>query len=174
MSVGASVTGQSREHKPKTVKEFCSCTEGAAYAGDTGSLMQCKSSRNIEDLIDIGLSRLRHSPSGVGGKRLEIASRAFRIQHSKCQRGFARARYSGDSDNLPQRDIYIYVLQVVHLGATHQYLVRINLVHRLPIVCDLKISEILSYVKDYSKLMGIAPRRKCRRSSEMLYRTLRS
>ena len=62
---------------------------------------------------------LRDAAARVGGKRLEVAPRALRVQHAQRQRAFARAGHAGDAHQLPQRDVDVHVLQIVHARPAH-------------------------------------------------------
>ena len=62
----------------------------------------CKRQRrgHIQRLVHLRPGRLRHAAARVGGKRLQIAARAFRVQNAQRQRGLARAGYPGDAHDL--------------------------------------------------------------------------
>ena len=86
VSVGASVMGQPREHQPHAVQELRRSAERAPYPGNSGTLVQRKSRRNVADVVHIGAGSLGHAPAGVRREGFEIASGSFGVERAKSQR----------------------------------------------------------------------------------------
>ena len=83
--------------------------------------MQSQSRRHIENIIDIGTSRLRHPSSGVRGKRLKIATRTFSVQNPQSQRAFSRSRYTRNTNDAAQWNIDIDIFQVMNPSSPNLY-----------------------------------------------------
>ena len=54
--------------------------EGAAHAGDARALVQREGGGDVAHLVDVGARGLPHAAARVGGQRLQVATRAFRVQ----------------------------------------------------------------------------------------------
>ena len=121
--IRAAMVGKTREHEPQTVQQLRPRAEGAADAGHAGTLMQRQRRRNIENLVHAGLRRLRQAAARVGRERLEIAARAFGIEHAQRQRGFARAGDAGNADDFSQRDLDVDVFQIVNPCAPNEHMI---------------------------------------------------
>ena len=63
--------------------------------------------------------RLGHPPAGIGRKRLQVSSGAFRIEDAQSQGRFAGSGHTGDSNNLVERNIHINILEVMYSCAAH-------------------------------------------------------
>ena len=125
-ALGAFVRSKTREHKAQAVEQLCACSESASDAGHAGSLMQCYRGRDIHYVVDLRLGRLCHAPARVSRQRFQIAARPLRIQHAKSQRGFPRAGYAGDSNDFAERDIYIYIFEIMNSCSTDKNLIVIS------------------------------------------------
>ena len=119
MPVGALVAGQAREHEAKVVQKLGGRTERGMHVGDAGPLPQRDCRRHVQHLVHLRARGLADAPARIGGKRLQIAPRAFRVQHAKCQRALPRPRHSGDAHEAVQRHVDVHVLQVVHARPSH-------------------------------------------------------
>ena len=121
MSVGTAMIRQARIHESKSVEELRPRAEGAANAWRRGALMQSERGGGVKDVVDACFRRLRHASTSVGGKRFEIASRAFCVEDSKRQRGFSGAGDADNSDDFIKRDIDVDVFEIMDLRAAHEY-----------------------------------------------------
>ena len=83
MSVRAAVAGQAGEHQAKAAEQFSPGAEGAADAGNAGTLPQGDSGRNVEDFVDVGFRGLGDASAGIGGQGFEIAPGAFGIDYAE-------------------------------------------------------------------------------------------
>ena len=117
MAVWTAMAGQSGEHEAKTVKKFRTGAEGTADPRYSRPLSQSQSCGNIKNFIYLGFSCLGHSPSGVGGERLQITAGAFCVKDTQSQRRFSGAGDAGNPYDLVQGNIYIYIFQVVDFCA---------------------------------------------------------
>ena len=129
MPVGAAVAGQAGVHQPQAVEQLRPRAEGAADSRHAGPLVEGQGRRDIQHLVHIRPGRLGHPAAGVGGQGLQIPPGALGIQNPKCQRGFSRAGYPGDADDLVQLNFYVNIFQIVDSGAPDLDLVRLM---RLP------------------------------------------
>ena len=75
--------------------------------------------RNVQNLVDLRMLGLRQATAGIGGERLQVAARPFRIEHAQRERTLARPRHAGDAHELSQRDIDIDIFQVMHARPAH-------------------------------------------------------
>ena len=118
VAIGTAVAGKSGEHKPEAVQQFRTGAEGAADPGYPWPLSQGQGSRNVKNFIYLRFRGLGHPPPGVGGKGLQVTAGAFCIEDAQSQGRFPGTGNPGDSYNLIQGDIYIYIFQIVDFGAT--------------------------------------------------------
>ena len=123
MAVGAAVAGQAGEHQAQTVEQFGHRAEGAADAGHAGALVQGQGGRYIAHLVHLGAAGLRHPAAGVGGEGLQIAPGAFGVQYAEGERRLPGAGHAGDADDLAERDVDVYILEIVRTGPAHLDLV---------------------------------------------------
>ena len=103
------------KHQPQAVQQLRKCPERTADAGHSRSLAQRKRRRYVPDLLHIRPFRLRHPPARISGERFQISAGSLRMQHTKCKRGFSRAGDTGNRYDFMQRNIYIYIFQVMNL-----------------------------------------------------------
>ena len=120
VAVGAAVAGEPGEHQPKAVEELRTRAECTADARKRRSLMQGQGCRHVKDLVHGGAGCLGHAAAGIGRQRFQIAPRSFRVQHAQGERRLAGTGYAGDADDLPQRDVHVDILQIMHAGAPDQ------------------------------------------------------
>lgn len=66
VAVGTNVTCQTREHQAQAVEQFRRGAERAADTGNAGALTQCKSCRDVKDLVDGRFGSHRHAAPRVG------------------------------------------------------------------------------------------------------------
>ena len=116
--VRAEMPAEPGEHQAHVVQKFGRCAEGAAYVGHSGTLVQRDGRRHVLNAVDLGVGGHGHAAPGVGGKRLQVAPRAFGIQHSQRERTLSRTGDPGYRDLLPKRNLYVYVFEIVDSGAT--------------------------------------------------------
>ena len=119
MPVGASVAGKPGIDQPQAVQKLCHRAERAPNAGHAGSLVQRQCCRDVADVVDVGARRLRHAPAGVSRQGFQIAPGPFRIEDAQRQGGLSGAGYARDRDDLVERNIHIYILQVMYPGSAH-------------------------------------------------------
>ena len=119
MPVGASVAGKPGIDQPQAVQKLCHRPESAPNAGHAGSLVQGQRSRDVADVVDVGARRLRHAPAGVSRQGFQVAPGPFRIEDAQRQGGLPGAGYARDCDDLVERNIHIYILQVMYPGSAH-------------------------------------------------------
>ena len=124
MTIRTAMAGKAGEHQPQAVEQLCCCPESRTDARNRRSLMQCQRRRNIQHLIHIRSRCLRHPPARVCRKRFQITSRSFGIQHPQRKRAFTGAGYSGNPDNLIQRNINADIFQIMDSCASDFYFVR--------------------------------------------------
>ena len=122
MAIRTAVAGKSGEHKPKTVQQFRTGAEGAADPGYPWPLSQGQGSRNVKNFIYLRFRGLGHPPPGIGGKGFQVTAGAFCVEDAQSQGRFPGTGNPGDSYNLIQGDIYIYIFQIVDFGATDFYI----------------------------------------------------
>ena len=91
---------------------------GARVVGD-GLLLDGDDGRQAVHEIHVGLGHLRDEALGVGGERLHVTPLAFGIDGVEGEAGFARARQSGDHNQLVARNLHADVLEVVDARAVH-------------------------------------------------------
>ena len=115
MPVGAAMTRNPGKHQPQAVQQLRKCPERTADAGHSRSLAQRKRRRYVPNLLHIRPFRLRHPPARISGERFQISAGSLRMQHAKCKRGFSRAGDTGNRYDFMQRNIYIYIFQVMNL-----------------------------------------------------------
>ena len=118
MAIGTAMAGKSGEHKPEAVEKFRTGAEGAADPGYPWPLSQGQGSRNVKNFIYLRFRGLGHPPPGIGGKGLQVTAGAFCIEDAQSQGRFPGTGNPGDSYNLIQGDIYIYIFQIVDFGTT--------------------------------------------------------
>ena len=75
--------------------------------------------RQALDQVDVGLFHQLQELPRVGRQRLDIAALAFRVQGIEGERRLARARQTGDHDELVTRQIEVDVLEVVRACAAY-------------------------------------------------------
>ena len=124
VAVGAAVAGEAREHKPQAVEQFGHSAEGAADSGHSGPLVQRKGGRHIAYLVHHSPRGLGHTAAGICGQGFKVTPRAFGIENAQREGGLSRTRHTGNPDNLPEGDIYIYILEIMRLGASYFYVFR--------------------------------------------------
>ena len=124
VAVGAAVAGQAGEHQAQAVEQFGHRAEGAPDAGHARALVQRQRGRHVAHLVHLGPAGLRHPPAGIGGQGLQITAGALGVQHAQGERRLPRARHAGDADDLPERDVDVYVLEIVRAGPAHLDMVR--------------------------------------------------
>ena len=117
------MAGQSGEHEPEAVQKFAAGPEGAADAGDSRALVEGQSRRHVEHVVHISFGRLGHPAPCVGGEGVQIPPGSFRVEDTQGQGGFAGAGHAGDPHDFVQRDIYIYIFQIVNPGAPDLHLI---------------------------------------------------
>ena len=130
MAIRTAVAGQAGEHQPQHVQQFGHRAEGRAHAARTRTLVQRQRRRQVADRVDLRTTRLGHAAARVGGQRIQIPARPFRIQHVQRQRGLARTGHTGDADQGVQRDVHVHIPQIVHASAAHLHRVRTS-THRM-------------------------------------------
>ena len=121
--IRAAVAGKPGIHQAEAVEKLGPCAECAADAGDSRALMERKSSRNIQNVVHISFCRLSHAPPCIGGEGIQISPGPLRVKDAQSQGGLAGAGYTGDADDLPQRDVHVYVFQVVDPRAADQHFI---------------------------------------------------
>ena len=119
VSVRTAVARESREHQTQAVQQLGHGAEGAADSGHAGPLVQRQRRRNIAHVVHICPRGLCHPSSCVGGKRFQIAARAFRVEHAQRQGGFSRAGDPGDADDAVQGNIHVNIFQIMYSGPAH-------------------------------------------------------
>ena len=70
-------------------------------------------------LVHRGTRGLRDAAPRVGGKRIEVATAPLGIKRAQSQRTLARARDTGDTHELMQRNIDVDILEVMHASTAH-------------------------------------------------------
>ena len=78
-----------------------------------GALLDGDGGRQAVDLIDVRFFDLLEKLAGVGGKRLDVAPLAFRVEGVERQRRLAGTGQAGHDDQPVARDADVDVLQVV-------------------------------------------------------------
>ena len=119
MAVRTFVAAQAREHETQIVEQLGGGSESGMHPGRGRALAQRDGSRHVQDLIHLCACGLTDAAARVGGKRLEIATTALRVQHAQGKRALSRSGYAGDADHLVQRDVDVDVLQVVDARTAH-------------------------------------------------------
>ena len=123
MAIRAAVAGKAGIHQAQTVQKLRSRAERAADARHAGALVQGQCGRYIQHLVHAGPRCLRHAAAGIGGQGLEIAARAFGIQHAQRQRRLAGPGHACDPDDFSKWNIDVNIFQVVDLCSTDQHLI---------------------------------------------------
>ena len=123
MAIRAAVAGKAGIHQAQTVQKLRSRAERAADARHAGALVQSQCGRYIQHLVHAGPRCLRHAAAGIGGQGLEIAARAFGIQHAQRQRRLAGPGHACDPDDFSKWNIDVNIFQVVDLCSTDQHLI---------------------------------------------------
>ena len=126
------MAGKAGIHQTQAVQQFRSGAERAADTRHSRPLVQCQRCRYIQHLIHSSLRRLRHSSARIGRQRLQIPPGAFCIQHAKRQRGFSRAGDAGDRDDFVQRNVHVYIFQIVHFCAPYEHFIDHGFTHPVP------------------------------------------
>lgn len=107
-------------HTPSFCAISCISNHISVYHGSTApSLIEMESSSTS---VDSSTTRTMpvsphsaHTPPCVGGQHLDVAPRALRVEHAKCERGFCRAGDGRNSHDLVQRYIHGYIFQIAYL-----------------------------------------------------------
>ena len=79
--VGTPVAGEAGEHQPQAVQQLRHRSERAPDARHPRPLMQGQGRRHIAHVIHLCPCRLRHPPPRIGGQRLQVPPRPFRVQY---------------------------------------------------------------------------------------------
>ena len=140
MPIRAAVAGKAGVHEPQAVQKLRPGAEGAADARHAGALMERQRGGDIQRLVHTGLGSLGHAAAGVGGQGLQITPGTLGVQHPQRQGRLARAGHPCDAHDLTQRDIDIYIFQIVDLRATDQHFIDHN---SLPRQCSSGCSAFL-------------------------------
>ena len=123
MPVGAPVDGKTGVHEPQTVEQLRSRTKGTADSRDSGALMQRQRGGDVQNLVNAGFRRLRHSSARVGRQGFQIAPGALRIQNAQRQRRFSGTGNPGNAHNFSEGNVHIDIFQIVDLRPTNQYFI---------------------------------------------------
>ena len=91
------------------------------------------------DVLHIRLFHLAQELSGVGGQGLHVAPLTFRIDGIKSEGRFARARQTGQDDQLVAGDGHIDPFEVMFIGAPD-----LNAVVRVDLSAALRVDLLLS------------------------------
>ena len=113
VSVRAAVRREARVHEPERVEQFRRGAERGADAGDARTLSESQRGRHVAHVVHLRALRLRHPPAGVGGERFEVTTRSLRVHDAQREGGLAASRDAGHADDLPERNIDVYVPEVV-------------------------------------------------------------
>ena len=119
MPVRAAVAAQAREHEAQRVQKLGLRAEGGADAGYGGALVQRERGGDVLDAFDVGCGGRGHAAARVGGKRLQIAPRAFGVQDAQGERRLARTRHAGNAHEAVQGHVEVDAVQVVHAGPAY-------------------------------------------------------
>ena len=123
VSVRAPVAGKPGVHEAETVEELGPCAECAADPGDSRALVEGKGSGDIQNVVHVSLRRLGHAPPCISGEGVQISPGAFRVEDTQGEGRFAGAGYTGDADDLPERDVHVNVFQIVDPRAADQHFI---------------------------------------------------
>ena len=91
--------------------------------------MQGQRSGHITHVVRHGARGLGHPAAGIGGKGLQIAAGPFGIQHAQGQGRFPGTGHPGNPHDLPERDIYVQILEIMGFSAADFYVLGHNVSH---------------------------------------------
>ena len=123
VSVWAPVACKPGIHQAEAVEKLSACTEGAADARDSRPLVEGEGSRHVQNVIYVGFGSLGHTPPGIRGKGIQISPGSFGVENAQGEGRFARSGHAGDADDLPQRNVCVYVFQIVDPRAADQHFI---------------------------------------------------
>ena len=110
----AHVRSAPAEQQPQAVIQLAHRAKCRTDTGNSRPLMQRQRRGHMQHFINSRLPRLGQTAPRIRRERLEIPARPLRIQHAQSQGAFTRAGHPRDTHQFVQRNIDIYVLQVMH------------------------------------------------------------
>ena len=123
VSVWAPVACKPGIHQAEAVEKLSACAEGAADARDSRPLVEGEGSRHVQNIIHVGFGSLGHTPPGIRGKGIQISPGSFGVEDAQGEGRFAGSGHAGDADDLPQRNVCVYVFQIVDPRAADQHFI---------------------------------------------------
>ena len=102
-----------REQQAQVVVDFGDRADGRARIARGGLLLDRNRGRQALDRIDVGLFHLLEELARIRRQRFDVAALALGVNRVEGERGFARARESGDHDQPVARNLEIDVLEIV-------------------------------------------------------------
>ena len=118
--IGFSDTGK---QQAQILVDFGGGSDGGTRVPAHYLLFDGNGGRNAFDKVTFGFAHSSEELAGIRGKAFHIAPLSFGIERVERQRGFPRARQSGDNHQLVARDIYVNVFQVVDFSSFDGYIV---------------------------------------------------
>ena len=114
VAVRAGVVAQAGGHEAQAVEQFAHRAEGAADAGHARPLVQRERRRHMLDRVELRFAALRDAAARVRGEPLQVAARAFRVEHAERERRFARPGDARHGHHFADRHLHIHALEIVH------------------------------------------------------------
>ena len=117
--VGTVRVADARVEQAQVIVNFGHRADGRARIVARRFLLDGNRRRQPFDEVDVGLFHHLQKLARVGRQRFDVTALAFRVKRIEGERRLARARQSGDHDELIARQVEIDVLQIVRARAAN-------------------------------------------------------